>query len=86
MAGNIGHITATDAQSRATAAVRPLAAFAALWLGLTVVKRVISLRRPESTPDTERPQVPGSAESAAIASLRATLARGRKIHWPRRIS
>jgi hypothetical protein len=42
VAGNIGHVGATDAQSRGTAAVPPVAAFAALWLGLTVLKRVLA--------------------------------------------
>jgi hypothetical protein len=50
--GNIGHLAAADAQSRATAAVPPLAAFAALWLGLAVLKRVIGQRavRQEASP------------------------------------
>ncbi len=41
VAGNVGHIAARDLQSRGTAAVAPLAAFAALWLGLSVLKRVL---------------------------------------------
>jgi hypothetical protein len=41
VAGNVGHVAAHDLQSRGTAAVPPLAAFAALWLGLGVVKRVV---------------------------------------------
>ena len=42
VAGNVGHVAAHDLQSRGTAAVPPVAAFAALWLGLGVLKRVIS--------------------------------------------
>jgi hypothetical protein len=42
VAGNIGHVAAHDLQSRATAAVPPVAAFAAMWVGLSVLKRVIA--------------------------------------------
>lgn len=95
VAGNIGHETVSDLQSRGTAAVPPLAAFAALWLGFGVIKRVIA-RRPGAggtvhdkapleaveTPvtDTVSSPVRGSAETAAEASLRATLAAGNP--WP----
>jgi hypothetical protein len=41
VAGNVGHVAAHDLQSRGTAAVPPVAAFAALWLGLGVLKRVL---------------------------------------------
>lgn len=41
VAGNVGHVAAHDLQSRGTAAVPPLAAFAALWLGLGVLKRIV---------------------------------------------
>lgn len=44
VAGNVGHVAAHDLQSRGTAAVPPLAAFAALWLGLGVLKRVTRQR------------------------------------------
>ena len=40
VAGNVGHITGTDIASRITAAVPPLAAAAALTVGLGVLKRV----------------------------------------------
>jgi hypothetical protein len=75
VAGNIGHIGAADIQSRGTAAVPPMAAFAALWVGLGVLKRVVS-RQPPAASDAFWSPVPGSAEAAAIASLRATLAAG----------
>ncbi len=40
--GNVGHITGHDVASRATAAVPPLAAAAALAVGLGVLKRVVA--------------------------------------------
>lgn len=51
VAGNIGHLAVADVQSRATAAVPPLAAFAALWLGLSVLKRIMH-------PDPGAPGIP----------------------------
>ena len=42
VAGNIGHVATHDLQSRGTAAVPPVAAFAAMWVGLSVLKRVIA--------------------------------------------
>lgn len=55
IAGNVGHVAATDLQSRGTAAVPPVAAFGALWLGLGVLKRI--LRRRQET----------AAEAAEVA-------------------
>jgi lysylphosphatidylglycerol synthetase-like protein (DUF2156 family) len=77
VAGNIGHIAAHDAQSRGTAAIPPVAAFAALWLGLTVLKRVLARHGeqeppPEESVDVILPQVPTDAEVAALIALRAT--------------
>ena len=43
VAGNVGHIAGHDLASRATAAVPPLAAAAALAVGLGVLKRVVAL-------------------------------------------
>jgi hypothetical protein len=60
IAGNIGHVAAHDAQSRGTAAVPPVAAFAALWLGLAVLKRVLA--RPSGS-------VPAAAGTAALVVL-----------------
>lgn len=45
IAGNVGHISAHDLQSRGTAAVPPVAAFGALWLGLGVLKRILRRRQ-----------------------------------------
>jgi hypothetical protein len=42
VAGNVGHIAGHDLASRATAAVPPLAAAAALAVGLGVLKRVVA--------------------------------------------
>jgi Protein of unknown function (DUF2637) len=42
--GNVGHVTGHDLASRATAAVPPLAAAAALAVGLGVLKRVVAAR------------------------------------------
>lgn len=76
VSGNIGHVSGHSLAVRATAAVPPLAASAALAVGLGVLKRVVEKRQRDSGPDALRVQVPGTAEVAAIASLRATLAAG----------
>ena len=76
VAGNIGHVAGHSLTVRATAAVPPLAAASALAVGLGVLKRVVERRAPLAASDAVWSPVPGSAESAAIASLRATLAAG----------
>jgi hypothetical protein len=48
VAGNVGHVVSHDWASRATAAVPPLAAAAALTVGLGMLKRVAS--RPQTAP------------------------------------
>jgi len=91
VAGNVGHVAAHDLQSRGTAAVPPVAAFAALWLGLGVLKRVVAARA-ETEPAPASPAavegaspgaavavsavIPTDAESAALIALRATLSAG----------
>jgi Protein of unknown function (DUF2637) len=52
VAGNISHVAAHDLQSRGTAAVPPVAAFAAMWVGLSVLKRVIA-RADETVPSDD---------------------------------
>lgn len=52
VAGNIGHVAGHDLQSRGTAAVPPVAAFAAMWVGLSVLKRVIA-RADETVPSDD---------------------------------
>jgi hypothetical protein len=61
VAGNVGHVAGTDLASRATAAVPPLAAAAALAVGLGVLKRVVgaaSAPATEPAPDTPHPSRP----------------------------
>lgn len=72
VAGNIGHIAAHDLQSRGTAAVPPVAAFGALWLGLGVLKRVLRARRAEAV--TAARDVQQAAERDALAETLAGLA------------
>lgn len=75
VAGNVGHVAVHDLQSRGTAAVPPLAAFAALWLGLGVLKRVIARRAetaPAAVPVPPLPEIPTDAEAAAYLALRAS--------------
>jgi len=75
VSGNVGHVVAHDLQSRGTAAVPPVAAFAALWLGLTVLKRVVAGRgesNAAAVPVPVLPEVPTDAEFAAYLALRAS--------------
>jgi lysylphosphatidylglycerol synthetase-like protein (DUF2156 family) len=75
IAGNVGHVAAHDLQSRGTAAVPPVAAFGALWLGLGVLKRVIASRAepaPAAVTVPVLPEVPTDAEAAAYLALRAS--------------
>ena len=76
VAGNVGHVTGHSVAVRATAAVPPLAAASALAVGLGVLKRVVEAHHPGSGPDTIPSPLPSDAETAALASLRATLAAG----------
>jgi hypothetical protein len=85
VAGNIGHVAAHDLQSRGTAAVPPVAAFAAMWVGLSVLKRVIARDAWTISDDDEIVheesvvRVPSDAETAAAEALRATLAAGNPL-------
>ena len=47
VAGNVGHVAGHSLTSRGTAAVPPLAAAAALAVGLGVLKRVVAARTPD---------------------------------------
>jgi len=79
VAGNIGHVTGHLPAVRATAAVLPLAAASALAVGLGVLKRVVDQHHQaaaDAAPGTVPPPVPDDAETAATASLPATLAAG----------
>lgn len=84
VAGNVGHVAAHDLQSRGTAAVPPLAAFVALWVGLGVLKRVISHRPAQQetareVPAVALPEIPTDAEVAALLALRATMYAGNAL-------
>jgi Protein of unknown function (DUF2637) len=82
VAGNIGHVAAHDWASRATAAIPPLAAAAALAVGLGVLKRVVAAR---TTHDSQNALpvltqvVPASSEHAAQMALAASVAAGNPI-------
>lgn len=76
VAGNVGHVAGHSLTVRATAAVPPLAASCALAVGLGVLKRVVEKHHDGAASDAVWSLVPNSAETAAIASLRATLAAG----------
>jgi hypothetical protein len=127
VAGNIGHVAGRSLTDRETAAVPPLAAAVALWVGLGVLKRVVQRHHEqradpvtgpaadtsaadqnasaeaiaeavaavldkrfadllgalrviaERVPDATWDAVPGDAESAALAALRATAEAGNPL-------
>jgi Protein of unknown function (DUF2637) len=74
VAGNVGHVHSPLLSDRATAAVPPLAAAAALAVGLGVLKRVVA--RPEAAHASNAGEVPSTLLAAAETSLRATVAAG----------
>jgi Protein of unknown function (DUF2637) len=84
VAGNVGHVAGRSPVTvRATAAVPPLAAAAALAVGLGVLKRVVEAHHlaadvsgHDTGPDAVSSYVPTGAENAATIALRATLAAG----------
>lgn len=79
VAGNVGHVTGQSPAVRATAAVPPLAAASAPAVGLGILKRVVDQHHhaaADAAPGTVPPPIPVDAETAATASLRATLAAG----------
>jgi hypothetical protein len=76
VAGNIGHIASHSLAARATAAVPPLAAAAALAVGLGVLKRVVaarSARQASARPDRRSARVPDGKTAAARLALAATV-------------
>ncbi len=75
VAGNVGHVTVHSATDRLTAAVPPLAAAAALAVGLGVLKRVVEHHH--QVPDVAG--VPSDVVAAAEASMRATIAAGNPL-------
>jgi hypothetical protein len=78
VAGNVGHVHAHLLADRATAAVPPLAAAAALAVGLGVLKRVVE-HRDQAVSEPAAAQVAHDVEQAAQAALRATLAAGNPL-------
>jgi hypothetical protein len=77
VAGNVGHVAAHDWASRATAAVPPIAAAAALAVGLGVLKRVVAnrtqtapLMHPAPEPRTDSESAPGLNGRAHLSALR----------------
>lgn len=77
VAGNIGHVASGQLAARATAAVPPLAAAAALAVGLGVLKRVVAARAQReapSRPDRRSARVAAGKVDAARLALEATVA------------
>jgi Protein of unknown function (DUF2637) len=87
VAGNVGHVASREPAARVTAAVPPLAAAAALAVGLGVLKRVVESHHERAragtapTPPTGPALAPVAqdAEQAAQIALRATLAAGNPL-------
>ena len=81
VAGNVGHVAGHDLASRVTAAIPPLAAAAALAVGLGVLKRVVASadNRAVNSFTADVVQVPPDVIEAAKASLRATIAAGNPL-------
>jgi uncharacterized protein DUF2637 len=78
--GNVGHITTTDLNSRGTAAVPPIAAAAAIGLGLGVLKRIADKHRETASAEPDGvAQVAHDSEHAARIALAATVAAGNPL-------
>jgi Protein of unknown function (DUF2637) len=75
VAGNVGHVTTHLLSDQVTAAVPPLAAAAALAVGLGVLKRVVGHGRQAA----DVAAVPSDLVAAAEASMRATAAAGNPL-------
>jgi predicted acetyltransferase len=77
VAGNVGHVASHALADRATAAVPPLAAAAALAVGLGVLKRVVAAHRRVYGSTSVQPGVPASAPvPAAVPALIPAAANG----------
>jgi hypothetical protein len=82
VAGNVGHVTGHSLTVRATAAVPPIAAAAALAVGLGVLKRVVEQHYQAAAvhaPDALSVPVPTDAQNAALMALKATIAAGNPL-------
>jgi hypothetical protein len=85
VAGNVGHVASHRLTDRGTAAVPPLAAAAALAVGLGVLKRVVAARSREPEPGQAKRRsvtVPDGKIAAARMALAATKEVGNP--WPER--
>jgi hypothetical protein len=78
VAGNVGHVVSRSLADRVTAAVPPLAAAAALAVGLGVLKRVVEAHH-ASAGRAFPSAVPTGNENAALLALKATLAAGNPL-------
>jgi chromate transport protein ChrA len=82
VAGNVGHAGTNDWVGRATAAVPPLAAAAALAVGLGVLKRVVAARampEPDAGTLALTQTAPTDSVHAAQLALVASIAAGNPI-------
>jgi Protein of unknown function (DUF2637) len=82
VAGNVGHVSGRALTDRLTAAVPPLAAAAALAVGLGVLKRVVEAHHQHEAAAPDKPvpdAVPADLLTAAKASYRATVAAGNPL-------
>jgi Protein of unknown function (DUF2637) len=79
VAGNVGHVTGHDLASTATAAVPPLAAAAALAVGLGVLKRVVEAHHAKADDLPVPGAVPADVMAAAKTSYAATVAAGNPL-------
>jgi hypothetical protein len=85
VAGNVGHVTGHALASRVTAAVPPLAAAAALAVGLGVLKRVVEHHHESARAGQVSPGLPAlahvaaDAEDAARLALAASIAAGNPL-------
>jgi len=76
VAGNIGHVASHRITDRGTASIPPLAAAAALAVGLGVLKRVVAFRQAQAQaehPKRRPAQVPDGKLAAARLALAATV-------------
>ena len=74
VAGNVGHVTSHSLTSRGTAAVPPLAAAAALAVGLDVLKRVVERHHKATAGATRGPA--RKATTRATEAARKAIAQG----------
>ncbi len=75
--GNVGHVAGHSLSARCTAAVPPLAAAAALAVGLGILKRVVAGDQAVTVPARAAP--PSSSEDAARMAYAASVAGGNPL-------